>query len=80
MRIGGGRITKKIWQAKSVEQKRRGRPTRAWNNKVIESQKNRGATWNEGVKVAKDEKKWRNFSPKQFCLKNFITFLQIRKT
>lgn len=31
------------------------RPKRTWNNKVVEGLKNRGTTWNEAIKMRKQE-------------------------
>lgn len=58
VRMGQERQVKTIWQTRTARKRSRGRPRKKWDDKVAETLKEKGLTWREGVRLAKDRKEW----------------------
>lgn len=61
VRMGNTRQTKKIWNAKSMRKKRRGRPRKKWDDVIADNLKKRNKTWTEGRAMAQNRKQWTDF-------------------
>ena len=58
VRMEETRQVKKVWQARTARKRNRGRPTRTWDSVVANNLKERGLTWKEAEKLAKNKKTW----------------------
>uniref|UniRef100_A0A1Y1M3Z3 Reverse transcriptase domain-containing protein n=1 Tax=Photinus pyralis TaxID=7054 RepID=A0A1Y1M3Z3_PHOPY len=57
MRMGEGRKTKNVWQARPWQKRKRGRPRKTWDNEILENLREKGLSWSEGKTLAKDKKR-----------------------
>lgn len=60
-RMDEKRPVKRIWQAKTVGRRRRGRPKKTWENTIADILSERGTAWKEAINKARDRKEWRKF-------------------
>lgn len=58
VRMNETRQVKQVWQTRTARKRTRGRPKKTWDKMVEETLKERGLTWKEGEKLAKDKKAW----------------------
>lgn len=60
-RMEGTRQVKRVWEAKIVKKKRRGRPRKTWDGAVGEILERKGTTWREARTRAASRKDWGEF-------------------
>ena len=60
-RMNKERQTRKIWEARTINKRGRGRPAESWNNSVAKLFIAKGSTWKEAATIANDRKKWKTF-------------------
>lgn len=61
-RMGNERMVKRIYEAREVSKRKRGRPRNTWKEEVRSALEARGLTWNEVPNLAQDRKEWRKMS------------------
>ncbi|XP_044760236.1 uncharacterized protein LOC123317693 [Coccinella septempunctata] len=54
-------MTRRIWDAKDVRKRRRGRPERSWGQVIAEILNKRGTNIPEARRISLDRKKWREY-------------------
>lgn len=59
-RMTNTRGVKQIWTAGDDTKRKRGRPTRTWNDGVAKALKKRGLSWQEGTILAQNREGWKN--------------------
>lgn len=60
-RLDENRAVKKVWEAKVLNKRKRGRPQTTWDHTIAETLNRKGITWKEAQTKTKDRKQWRNF-------------------
>ena len=60
-RMDDERQVKKIWQARTMQKRGRGRPKKSWNEVLAERLKERGLSWIEGKRMATNRREWAKF-------------------
>lgn len=61
IRMRDERQVKNIWKAKAAKKKKRGRPTKTWNDQITAILKKREIQWNQAENLAKNKKEWAKF-------------------
>lgn len=59
-RMGEHRQVKKVWEAKIIEKRKRGRPRRTWEKVIGEVLSNKSITWNEAKMKARNKTRMGN--------------------
>ena len=60
-RMTNKRPVKAIWEARSNNKRKRGRPKKTWNQEIAEILERRGKTWHQAITMAKNKKEWAKF-------------------
>lgn len=60
-RMEEARPAKRIWEARIVKNRKRGRPRRTWDEVIGRVLKKKGTTWENARTMAKDRKEWKKF-------------------
>lgn len=60
-RMKDERQVKRVWQARTDQRRRKGRPRKTWNDRIAECLSRRGLTWREGRRMAENKKQWAEF-------------------
>ncbi|KAK9753814.1 hypothetical protein QE152_g1776 [Popillia japonica] len=55
------RQVKQIWETGIVKKRKRGRPTRTWNDGIIQILNKRRMNWQEATRIAQDRKGWKEW-------------------
>lgn len=58
-RLDEGRQVRRVWGAKRIGTRRRGRPRMTWDNEIGRVLKSKGLSWKQAEILAKDRKNWR---------------------
>jgi hypothetical protein len=53
------RIVKRVYEAREIGKRPRGRPRKTWKEGLLEVTRNKGATWKEAERTVKDREKWK---------------------
>ncbi|XP_045473983.1 uncharacterized protein LOC123680234 [Harmonia axyridis] len=61
-RMEEDKLTRRIWEAKEVRKKRRGRPEKSWNEVIAAILEMKGTNVTTARRVSKDRKGWSEFS------------------
>lgn len=65
-RLNANRQVRKIWEAKTIGRKKKGRPRRTWDNEVARILKSRGLVWKEAEVWAQDRRKWKRIVNEEY--------------
>jgi Reverse transcriptase (RNA-dependent DNA polymerase)/Endonuclease-reverse transcriptase len=60
-RMHKNRPVKKVWQARPMKRRARGRPRKTWENTIIETLQDRNITWREACSKAQNKGEWAKF-------------------
>lgn len=60
-RMNEERPVKKVWKAKIVKNKKRGRPRKSWDNVITGILTKRGKNWNEAKDLTQNREEWKRF-------------------
>lgn len=60
-RLDNDRPVKKIWEARTLKKRRRGRPKETWNNIIAKTLEKKKTSWQEAKMLSSNKKEWRMF-------------------
>jgi hypothetical protein len=55
------RIVKRVYEAREIEKRTRGRPRKIWKKGLQRETRKNGVTWKEVERTVKDSEKWKAF-------------------
>jgi hypothetical protein len=53
------RIVKRVYEAREIGKRPKGRPRKIWKEGLQEVTRNKGVTWKEVERIGKDREKWK---------------------